>query len=227
MGLLDIFKNKKSFQPRTAIQRKLETEKYLKSIGIQINEHLPLIEEEHEVQIRTAQEITKRILILTYLNYFKDVPESKKNVIEFLKSQQLWNSVSDTEHKYFDNELSEQDEINISWRTEAIWLLLWTIRKVENLELPKEQVIVDEILDKLPDFMSDCNEFIEQSEIRTKSEILDISDLIYRLHWATRENELKRRKPLLVDSSIVEERHYAINWVTYHEDNWDDITTDT
>jgi len=227
MGLFDIFKNNKISGPKTAFQRKEETEKLLRSIDIPINVHLPLIEEENEVRIRAAQEIAKRILILTYLNYYLEEPDSKDEVIEFLKSENIWNSVSEIEKEYFEGELTEQDKVNISWRTEAIWLLLWTIKKVDKLELPIEQVVVGEILSRLSNFMTDTTDFIEMSELRTTSEILDIADLTYRLHWAARENDLKKLKPLKIDSSIVEERHYAINWVTYYGDNWDEITTDT
>lgn len=227
MGILDIFKRKKSSEYKTAIQRKLETETYIKSIGIPINEHLPLIEEEKEVRIRTAHEIAKRILVLTYLNYIVEVPESKKEIIKFFKTEKIWDSVSEVEKEYFKNELTEQDKINISWRTEAIWMLLWMIKKVDKLELPISQVEVNNILERMPEFMTDTKDFISKAELRTVAEILDYSDLIYRLHWAARDNDLNRRKPLKIDSSIVEERHYAINWATYYEDNWDEITTDT
>ena len=75
--------------------------------------------------------------------------------------------------------------------------------------------------------MTDTKDFIQSASIRTVSEILDLSGLTYRLHWATRHTELNNLETLDLNSSIVQERHYAINWVTYYEDNWDDITTDT
>lgn len=67
MGILDLFKSDKS-SPKTALQRKKETEKFLKSIDVPVIEHLPMIEEEHEVRIRKPNEVAERILILTYLN---------------------------------------------------------------------------------------------------------------------------------------------------------------
>ncbi|HKO79558.1 MAG TPA: DUF4272 domain-containing protein [Chitinophagaceae bacterium] len=211
----------------TAIERKQNTERLLKTLNIPFIDHLPLIEEEHEARIRTPQEIAKRILVLTYLNYVSEEPDDREEVIEFLKEQELWDSVSSNEKVLFTKDLSDQEHINISWRSEAIWLLLWVINVVDTINLPTEEVSIPQMLELLPDFMTDTKGFIQSASIRTVSEILDLSDLTYRLHWATRHTELNNLETLDLNSSIIQERHYAINWVTYYEDNWDDITTDT
>lgn len=229
MKLFDFFKNKDHVSSyKTAEQRKKETEAILDSLCIPYIDHLPLIEEENEVKVRTAMEIAERILILTYLNYISEVPDKRDEVIDFLKTNSLWEKVSPEEKGLFQKKVWDRKEkINISWRSEAIWLLLWSINKVEKIELPTEQVEIAEIVSRLPDFLSDPKEFIETAIIRTKSELLDISDLIYRLHWAVRHTELNNLETLNVDSGVIEERHYAINWVTYYAEEWDEITTDT
>lgn len=229
MGIFDFLKSNSSHGFKTAEQRKKETEKLLKSINIPFIDHLPLIEDESEAKIRRPQEIAERILILTYLNYISEVPDEKGNVIDFLKSNTLWDKVSPDEKELFQKDkLTNQEIINISWRTEAIWILMWTINKVDKIEMPVEQVGINEIVSRLPDFLKDPKEFIETSIIRPTSEILDISDLTYRLHWATRHSGLESKNmPANLNNSIVMERHYAINWVTYYADEWDEITTDT
>jgi Domain of unknown function (DUF4272) len=211
----------------TAAERKQNSERLLKSLNIPFIDHLPLIEEEHEARIRTPQEIAQRILVLTYLNYVSEEPEDRSKVINFLQEQDLWNSVSHDEKELFSKELSDKEHINISWRSEAIWLLLWVINKVDTIDLPNEEVSIPQILELLPDFMTDTKDFVQSATIKKISEILDLSDLTYRLHWATRHTELNNLETLDLNSSIIQERHYAINWVTYYEDNWDDITTDT
>lgn len=230
MGILDIFrKQNNNNNPKTAKQRKKETEKLLRSLDIPYIDHLPLIEEESEVKIRTAQEIAERILILVYLAYVAEVPDKRENVIDFLKTYLLWDKVSPDEKELFQkDELTDQEAVNISWRSEAVWLLLWTINKVDKLELPTKQVEVSEIVSRLPKFLTDPKKFIETATIRATTEILDISDLIYRLHWATRNAGLnKQTMTVNLSSSVVVERHYAINWVTYYADEWDEVTTDT
>ena len=228
-GLFDFFKTKNNIMSyKTAEQRKEETEALLKSISIPYIDHLPLTEEENEVKIRTAKEIAERILILTYLNYISDVPDERDSVNEFLKNNSLWEKVSPEEKVLFKKEvLSRKEKINISWRSEAIWLLLWAINKVDNLEIPTEQVEIAEIVSRLPDFLSNPIEFTENVTIRPTSELLDISDLTYRLHWAVRNKELNNLKTLNLNSSVIVERHYAINWVTFYAEEWDEITIDT
>jgi hypothetical protein len=98
---------------------------------------------------------------------------------------------------------------------------------VAKIDLPIEQVEIPKILRLLPDFMTATNEFVETASLRTVSEILDLSDLTYRFHWAARQADLDKLVKSELNLSITEERHYAINWVTYYEENWDDITTDT
>jgi len=230
MGIFDIFKKQNKINgPKTAEQRKIETEKLLKSLNIPFIEHLPLIEEESEVKIRTAKEIAERTLVLTYLSYISGVPDEREKVIDFLQINSLWEKVSPEEKKLFQKEeLTEQEIVNISWRSEAIWLLLWTILKVDKLELPTEQVELSEIISRLPEFLDDPKIFIENASIRPTTEILDISDLTYRLHWATRNANLNNLPmPADLSLSVIMERHYAINWVTLYADEWDEITADT
>jgi hypothetical protein len=230
MGIFDFFKKPNNGNNyKTAEQRKKQTEKYLKSLNIPFIDHLPQIEEENEVKIRTAQEIVERILILVYLAYVSEVPDERENVVEFLKTNLLWDKVSPDEKELFQKEdLTEQETTNISWRSEGVWLLLWTINKVDKLELPTEQVEIPKIVSLLPGFLTDPTEFIKNSIVRPRTEILDQSDLVYRLHWATRNADLnKQPMPANLDLSIIMERHYAINWVTFYADEWDEISTDT
>lgn len=230
MGIFDIFKKQNNGNnPKTAEQRKKETEKLLRSLDIPYIDHLPLIEEESEVKVRTAKEIAERILILVYLAYVAEVPDERENVIAFLKSNLLWDKVSPNEKDLFQKEeLTDQEIANASWSSEAVWLLLWTINKIDKLKLPTEQIEINEIVSRLPEFLTNAREFIENANIRPTTEILDISDLMYRLHWTTRNADLNNQPmPANLDLSIIMERHYAINWITFYADEWDEISTDT
>lgn len=212
----------------STLKSKNQTEILLTSLGIPFFEHVSLIEKEQEFEIRSPQNIAKRILILTYLCYISNVEEDKFEIIEFLKKENLWASVTDDEKKLFLKEkLTEKERIKLSWRSEGIWLLLFTINKIEKLELPQQEIEMDSIFNEIPDFMTGTKEFIQSALIRPASEILDLWDLIYRIHWAIRNVELNNLTPLDLDPSIVFERHHAINWVTNSSLNWDDITTDT
>ena len=83
-------------------------------------------------------------------------------------------------------------------------------------------------MQRVPKFLEPTKTFVNNASTRSLSEILDISDLIYRLHWASRNSELGTdSNPIDLNSGILQEWHYAINWVTYYNDDWDEITTDT
>lgn len=212
----------------TAQERKEKTEFYLKQLNIPFNFGLPPIEEEGDAVIRSGPDIAKRIFILVYLGlYSEDV--DKDIIIDFLKSEELWDSVSEYEKKLLlQKKLTEKDKIDISWRSEGIYIMLWTINKIEDLGLPIEQCDIGEMLDLLPKAFASTKHFIQNAEIRPLTEILDKSDFIYRLHWAARESDLKDEDiPGNLDIGIIQEWHYAINWITYYDENWDDIQTDT
>lgn len=70
--------------------------------------------------------------------------------------------------------------------------------------------------------------FIPNARLRTPSEILDMADLYYRLHWAAIELRLKGHTSDKIDEGVIRERHRALNWlIRYQDQSWDDIATDT
>jgi Domain of unknown function (DUF4272) len=212
----------------TAQERKKKTEIYLTSLDIPFNVGLPPIEEESEAIIRTAADIAKRILILINFGVYSEDGD-RNEIVEFFKSAQLWDSVSEYEKKLLSKKkLTEKDKINISWKSECIYLMLWAINKIDNLGLPIDQCNIGEMLDLLPNAFDSTKGFIQNATVRPTAEILDNSDLIYRLHWAAREADSKDEDiPGDIDIGIIQEWHYAINWITYYDENWDDILTDT
>jgi hypothetical protein len=212
---------------KTAEERKRQSMLRLRSLGIPVFDHLPVIEEESEVRIRTAQEIAARILVLAHLNLVAEVPKERAEVVEFLKETGLWRSVSPHEQDLFRRKLTKQEEIDISWRSECIWVMLWAIGKFPSIELPTKEVQVDEVIEFIPELTSDPTDFVRSAKLRPVSEILDFADLTYRLHWAARQEDLdgQQRTPLIL--SAVREQHYAFNWITYYADEWDEVTTDT
>lgn len=102
----------------TAIERKSQTERLLKSLNIPFIDHLPLIEEETDVRILKPQEIAKRILVLTYLNYVSEEPEDRVNVIDFLKEHKLWDSVSHDEKELYTKDLTDQETFSVTVTTQ-------------------------------------------------------------------------------------------------------------
>lgn len=209
-----------------AQQRKNQTEIILKENNIPINQYLPLIEEENEAVIRPAADIAKRILILAYLYTTIHNEEDKQDIIAYLKAESLWDDVSQREQALFNKEtLSEKEAMNLSWCVECIKVLLWSINKIDDLGLPIDEA--SEIFNLIPGYMEPSEEFVNGAVIRDTTEILNASDLIYRIHWAIRQAGIDDTEVPNINPDVVPEWHQAINWITFYEDNWDDITTDT
>jgi hypothetical protein len=207
----------------TALQRKENTERILATYGLVIVDDLPLLEEEHAIILRTSQEIAQRILILTYLNCVATDHSLRQEVMMFLIHQKLWNHVTEEEKDLFHKtELTEGELSTILWRAESIWILLWSINKVDELELPNQEVDLQAIFPLLPGFFEPTDEFIRTASIRATSEILDQADFVFRLNWALREASLKGSPSTLFNESIAYERFFAINWVTGMRERWVD-----
>jgi hypothetical protein len=203
----------------TALERKQNTEELLKEFNIILKDQLPPLEEETDVVLRSAQEVGKRIIILTYLSCAGQQEYLREEIIEFLKKENIWDAVSPQEQIFFTKtELSEDDKTSIAWRSEAILFLLWTIEKVETLGLPTEEVDVNEMVNVLPVFFKFSGEFINTSMLRPVGEILDQADLAFRLQWASREADTNN---FPFNGGVLYERYHAANWVARIEPEWD------
>jgi hypothetical protein len=141
----------------------------------------------------------------------------------FLIREKLWDKVTEGEKMLFrKSPLGEDDLTTILWRAESIWLLLWVINQVDQLELPETEVDLNEIFPRLPGFFDDTADFINSATIRNISEIMDQSDLIFRLNWALRQTHLEGSRALTFSPGIAYERYFSLNWVTGAIAEWDE-----
>lgn len=113
------------------------------------------------------------------------------------------------------------------WKYEAYWVLLWALGVVEELSYP------DNIVDCHFAFQTVAStntfeDFMSKVKLRDIEEVLDQTDLILRYNWACVDARLKQTDvPAQLNSSVVVERHGALNWLIYSEDDWDHPNTNT
>jgi hypothetical protein len=212
----------------TGEERKKRTNEFLKDLKVPTLEHLPLVEDFNEAKFRNDREVAERCIILYGIIFVVHGEVSGDEMTKYLKDFGLWDKVSPDERSFLGNENpSDHDRVTHSWKIEGLNVLLWSLNKFNDLELPINMCDFDHIQD-LPNLNNDPTEWIEKSRLRSKEEILNQVDLIYRIHWATRDAELNNKKiPGNFHPGIVFERHYALNWLVMYADEWDDITTDT
>ena len=152
-----------------------------------------------------------------------------EEVVAWLKAEDLWDVVSPLEADFLQsNGPPRQAVVNATWRAEALWVLLWSLRKVDDLEFPTKLCDMERLQLCLPRVGAPTAAFINSADRRSTPEILDAVDLIYRTHWAIRDAQIKGKPiPAGLKVGVVVERHYALNWLVLYDDEWDEITTDT
>jgi hypothetical protein len=210
-------------------ERKARIEAILKSKAIPFLESLPCIESEEETELRTPQEIGMRMVCLFCVigSAFSPTATGYKS---YLKKHQLWNHLTPEETLFLQSPTpDDRTIINFTWRCEALFLLMWAVRLVEKLPWPDREIPTDEILSRFPNLDQSPWSFIFGLKLRSKEEILDASDLLYRLHWAARNAPLQgQAAPSGVKPGVILEWRHAINWITNYDDlDWDDVRTDT
>jgi len=211
-------------------ERKEKNEKAVAQRNIKINKYLPCIEKESETIIRTAKAIAERLTVLAITNMVAFDVMPGEEAVEYLQKNNFWDKVTPDE-KSFLADPSDEKKILETWKCEAIWVLMWALKKVDELGFPDKLCDLNNI--SYTDYPvgkdKDPNEFVNHiGEPRTKSEILDANDLYYRLHWACVDARINNKSIDDLNSDVVYERHYALNWlINYMEQEWDDISCDT
>jgi len=211
----------------SAKERKLESEVILGKLGVPLNVNLPVIEDETEALVRTKIEVANRALSLLVVAVKAEGLE-QDIVNSIIKKYELEKHFSSNEITFInDLEPSQHDKTQFIWRYEAAWTLLWSLGYVAELSPPTNICDVPAAVS----FMQNrtVEEFHKDSKLRPITEILNENDLIYRYHWAVVDARVNGLKiPSEIDSSVVMERHYALNWlIGYMEQDWDNVSTDT
>jgi hypothetical protein len=211
----------------TPEQRKLKSEARLKELGLPVNPNLPLIEAESEVSLRSSEEILQRLIALWAVSgtaflprnrYFRDYVVAQKCDSWLSKEEKLF---------LFRDAPSDKQLIQFTWRQECVFFLGWAAGLIGAIEIPSVESKCGSMMDLFPGELEDPHRLRAAIHLRSKQEILDWADLLYRLHWATRQFGASLAPRL--NPGVVQEWHLAVNWLTRYEDedNWDWVGTDT
>lgn len=222
----------------SAQERKEKNLQKLKEEKVPYFAELPLIETAEEVKPRSGEEIAKRAItcLLTiqlacdYLNDGVDISESRKIISGILNRYSVEGELTDKEKVFYEGEPDKQECLNMSWKYEAYWTLLWGLGIVEKLDYPSGICDCDFAIQAVSKHRNLAS-FMQSVKLRDIEEILDEADLIYRYNWACVDARINNREiPAGLNPGVVFERHWGLNWLigkdTYN-DNWDTVSTDT
>lgn len=179
--------------------------------------------------MRNPREIARRIIVLIGI-FQAATGREKTKVVKILKDNGFWSDVSDYEKKFLlsSNENNTHEIIQLSWRAEAIYILLWVLHEVEFAEIPGNERNLDQIktLLKEDEFYLEVDS--KTAELRDPNEIHAMLDKIYQIHWEIRDAQIHQKEIMVpYHPSIIQEWHHSLNWVVKSDEDWDYITTDT
>ncbi|WP_238917468.1 DUF4272 domain-containing protein [Clostridium sp. YIM B02555] len=218
-------------------ERKLKSIEILKLNQVPYMEGLPRIEDVNEIEVRSAEEIAKRaiacliaIQVACDINNGENVEESREFFKGFLEKYGVSNELTEAEKKIIFGTPEEQDVINMAWKYEAYWTLIWALGILDELNYPSQICDCDFAINVVAD-CNDFDEFMKKVNLRSVDEILNEADLIFRYNWACVDARIHgKNAPAKLDSGVVFERHWGLNWLIgkgTENDDWDCVSTDT
>jgi hypothetical protein len=203
------------------------------------------VDDDNEVKIQAPDEVARRTMVLWAVELRAEgAPQAE--TLGIIEQLDLWKSVSPSEKAFLENKSPSPDECQrLVWRLESIWVLMWALGHIEQLDWPSGMCDVPKLASLVSPHEGDTA-FITSARLRPASEIGDAQDLIMRIHWAIRDAYLHQGGmiPVELDWSqdddwvpvtlsaevgVVEQRHHTLNWLVnfLDPDNWDNVDTPT
>ena len=201
------------------------------------------VDADTDATLQSPDEVARRTLVLRAVALRAEgVP--KAEAIGIVRTLDLWETVSPSEKAFLECDTpSPEESQRLVWRLESIWLLMWALGYVEQLDWPSSVCDVPRLASLVGALETDPA-FIKAAKLRPLSEILDAQDLIMRIHWAIRnayviedgmipvgldwsQNDDWIPFTLSAEVRIVEQRHHTLNWLVNYPNpqNWDNVDT--
>jgi hypothetical protein len=221
--------------PRDARDRQARSEEELSQFGIRTPATLPPVVCEIDVVLRSAPEVARRAMALFMVALRAESLMCPELAVADPREKRplALRALTPKEQAFLNDAAPDQQQItNFAWRYEALWLLAWALRLVEELCYPSETCDVG-ILSKTL-LALDEEALLKNAKLLPTETLLDALDLHFRLHWLVRQRQ-QDGKPSDgemggndLDPGVVLERHHALNWLVQHgAAEWDDVQTPT
>ena len=217
-------------------RRKENSESIMAAQGIPFNVHLPARAGDEHTTIRSVEEVAQRAVALCLaalkgecLGAGESPEDTAALVQEVIDKYDAASFFSPAEKRFIEQHGAQQQEvITFSWGYEAYHVMLWALGYVDGLGAPVELCNVGQAVGYLQQKDS-FEDFLAGASLRSKSEILDAADLIYRYNWVCVNSRINEQTPPAgLNGGVAYERHRALNWlICYMDQEWDDVRTDT
>ncbi|MBQ8412485.1 MAG: DUF4272 domain-containing protein [Lachnospiraceae bacterium] len=194
----------------------------LKDMGLPIPDTMEVSAYDSSSLIPKKKDILMRAVALFGVSVKAEVYCSGKYDDPVTKSKELLDKLeelygvskfySEEEKSYVEEE--EHDSIvhnKFGWRYECCATLLWALSLLD-MKKPNEICDAGEIGKII--WQNDFKSLMDKAVVRDRDEILDMQDLAHRYDWACIECQIKKQEITELNSEIVLEWHYALNWLT-------------
>jgi hypothetical protein len=214
---------------REQAERRKQSEDYCKAHNVPVysNQNALFVDTDDSVTTRTKEEVEDRALALMYIG-LKSEGLDKVKLAEIDKKYGIVSHLSPEEKKYvFNDHPTEKQTVDAGWRYEGLHVMLWALGFIDSLYYPGISCNVAADVSIIHGLTRE--QFHQKAKLRTKKELLDKTDLLLRLNWACTDARINNKlMPGHLDSGVVQEWHYSLNWlIKYMGQNWDNVSTDT
>lgn len=179
-------------------------------------DHLPLRYETDEVIPREKDEVIARA-ICSYAAIMcacsirdegKLADEDKQGTKDFLNNRfGCIDKLARMERRVVQGEASYDEAVNMGWKYESLWALMWAMGLVEELSFPSEICDCAFVMETFG------GDFSARVKLRGTDEILQTLDLIYRYHWACVNARVHGTSSAGLNEEVVMERRGGLEWL--------------
>lgn len=184
-----------------------------------------------DMAVRTETELYQRLIALWAVTAKAKFPDNDF-LLEYMTENNILDWLSPLERKFLTaKKPSEKEEINFTWRAEAIAFLCWCGGIIDHLTIEGDSTDPSQFIELFPEDYEDRGQLEQAIKIRSKSELIEWSDRLYETHGRMRQ--ATHGGPEVPSNWCIDkivEWHQAINWMLYFIDDpqdWDEVTTDT
>ncbi len=188
------------------------------------------------VELPSVETIAKRLLCIFATSVMAECELMEDGSYAFgvqefsrLKDQFAFvDALSEREKAFVMEAADEQTAIQFSWRYECTAVLLWALG-LNGLDATYESVCNVSEMSKIIRSYSTLDELCTAAKLRSKREILAMHTRALYYDWTCVEARLKHIELENLESGVVQEHHYALNWLcnANHTRDWDHISCNT